>query len=161
MLSSTPGYWFTSTAFEAESGEDKETNPRKFGRQPARWLRERLLGLGYAVEEVFAEDWGWCVVCQREPFSLWIGCVNLGDHEFAREDDPPPTRSQLLWNAVPFAEASLLKYALRRKPDTAAGLAKLDSDLRALLQSEQSIQIHDPGIQSSWFPAHGSTRSNR
>lgn len=159
MHSSTPGYWFTSTLFEAEADEDKETNPRMYGRQVARWLREGLLSLGYPVEGVFGEDWGWCVMCQREPYSLFVGCVNLPDHESAREGDSPPPQSQLLWNAVPFAELPLLKFAFRRKPDMSAGLAKLDSDLLALLQSEQSIQLRGPDAESHWFAGRGDARS--
>ena len=151
MPSSTPGYWFTSSVFEAEAGEDEQTNPRMYGRQLARWLRERLLALGYSAEEVFPEDWGWSVMCQREPYSLWVGCVNLRDHAYAKEGDPPPPKSLLLWNAVPFAEIPFLKYAFRRKPDVSAGLSKLDTDLRGLLQSEVTIQLLDPSVSGRWF----------
>jgi len=32
------GYWFTSTKFEIEPGEDEEINPGIYGRQLARWF---------------------------------------------------------------------------------------------------------------------------
>lgn len=159
MSSSTPGYWFTSAVFEAEPGEDEHTNPRMYGRQPARWLRDGLVGLGYCPEEVFGEDWGWCVMCQREPYELWVGCVNLSDRDFAQEGDPPPARSELLWNVVPFAEVPLLRYAFRRKPDIAAGLARLDSDLRVLLKAEPWIQIRDPKVSDTWYGPAGTGRA--
>jgi len=129
-----------------------------YGRQPSTWLREGLVRLGYSAEEVFGEDWGWCVVCQREPYELLVGCVNLRDSDFAQEGYPPPAKSKLLWNVVPFADVPFLKYALHRKPDVASGLAKLDSDLRVLLQSELSIQIRDPEVSTTWF-AQGSAGS--
>ena len=36
------GYWFKSSKFEIEPGEDDEINPLIFGRQLARWLKKRL-----------------------------------------------------------------------------------------------------------------------
>jgi hypothetical protein len=151
MPTSKPGYWFTSTLFEAEPGEDDESNPRMYGRQPAKWLREGFLALGYPAEEVFGEDWGWCVMYQREPYSLFVGCLNLRDYEFAREGDPPPPKALLLWNATPFAEVPFFKYAFRRKPDVSAGLAKLDDDLRALLQNEPTVSMVNSVASAHWF----------
>lgn len=39
-----------SSDFEAEPGEDEETNPRMYGHQVATWLHEQFLALGYEVE---------------------------------------------------------------------------------------------------------------
>jgi hypothetical protein len=36
------GYWFKSSKFEIEPGEDEEINPGMYGRQLARWLKQRL-----------------------------------------------------------------------------------------------------------------------
>ena len=80
MLEMAPSYWFTTTRFHVEPGEDEETRPRSYGRQLAHWLRERFLALGYPAAEVIPEDWGWCVMCQRDPYALWVGCGNLLDY---------------------------------------------------------------------------------
>jgi hypothetical protein len=149
--SSTESYWFTSSVFEVEPGEDAETNPQLYGRQAARWLRQGFSALGYRVEEVIPEDWGWCVMCQREPYWLWVGCVNLQDHVHAREGDPPPPKDRLLWNVFATAEVPFFKHAFRRKPDVSAGLAKLDKDLQALLKSEPTIQLVDQSVADHWF----------
>ena len=81
-------FWFRSTRFEIEPGEDEETNPLCFGRQLANWLRERLVEQGRTVEEVLPYDWGWCLVVQRKPFLLWVGCVSVHDYAATKPSDP-------------------------------------------------------------------------
>jgi len=150
-LNQTRGYWFKSSLFEVEPGEDEETNPRLYGRQLAIWLGQRFASLGYEVEDVIPEDWGWCVMCQRDPYLLWVGCVNLRDYEHARPGDPPPPKERLLWNAVPTAEVPFFKYVLRRKPETQAGLERLDEQLRGILEAEPRIEIVDEALTNTWF----------
>ena len=134
-----------------EPGEDEETNPRLYGRQLATWLRQRFASLGYEVEDVIPEDWGWSVMCQRDPYLLFVGCVNLRDYEHARPNDPPPPKERLLWNAVPTAEVPFFKYVLRTKPETQAGLEKLDEQLRGILEAEPRIEIVDETVTNTWF----------
>ena len=148
---STDSYWFTSSVFEVEPGEDEATNPQLYGRQPANWLRQGFMALGYPVEEVIPEDWGWCVMCQRDPYSLWVGCVNLQDHANAREGNPPPPRELLLWNVFATAEVPFFKHAFRRKPDVARGLALLERELLFLLKNEPTIRLVDPSAADHWF----------
>ena len=155
-VNATRGCWFKSSLFEVEPGEDEETNPRLYGRQLANWLRTRFLSLGYPVEEVIPEDWGWCVMCQRDPYWLWIGCVNLRDYEYAKLGDPPPPMERLLWNAVPTAEIPFFRYLFKRKPDATTGLAKLDAELHLLLQSEPRIQVVDESAANNWFKERAS-----
>jgi hypothetical protein len=97
---STHQFWFRSSLFEIEPGEDEETNPLRFGRQLARWLRERLVAEGRAVEEVVPEDWGWCLVVQRKPFLLWVGCVGVHDYAISKPGDQPPCGSEMVWAAM-------------------------------------------------------------
>lgn len=150
-MESAPGYWSTSTLFKVEAGEDEETNPYVYGRQLAGWLREKFLSLGYPVEEVIPEDWGWCVMCQREPYRLWIGCVNLRDHACAKEGDPSPAQEMLRWNAVPAAERPFFKYLFRKRPSMTEGLIMLASQFHEVLRSESSIQLVDGSIADTWF----------
>lgn len=133
-------YLFKSTKFQIEPGEDNETNPRRYGRQLALWLKSECARLGYNVEDVIAEDWGWCVMCQREPFLLWIGCGNQDDSQTASESDPPPPASDLIWQCFTAAEAPFFKRLFKRM-DTSPSLVKLDSELSQILKSENSIQF--------------------
>src|SRR5688572_21757160 len=94
------GYWFRSTLFSVEPGEDENTNPRCYGKQPAHWLRTQLEKCGYSVVEAIPEDWGWCVMCQRDPFLLWVGCRNRSDYDTAKPEDPPPRQEDLLWHCL-------------------------------------------------------------
>jgi hypothetical protein len=50
------GYWFMSTLFHVEAGEDQGVNPGRYGRQLARWLQTRLKEYGYLQADVVAED---------------------------------------------------------------------------------------------------------
>ena len=134
------GYWFKSTLFEIEPGEDGEINPRMYGRQLAAWLKVRLEQLGYEVEPVIAEDWGRCLMCSREPFMLWVGCGNVVDYDTAQPDDPPPAKEDVVWYCFATAEVSFLKRIFK-KPDTSAQVSKLDADLRAILCGEPDIAL--------------------
>ena len=129
------GYWFTSSIFQVEPGEDDEINPGRYGRQLALWLTARLEELGYKVEPVIAEDWGRCLMLSREPFSLWVGCGNVDD---LSEDEASP--SKIVWHCFPVAEVSFFKRIFG-KPDTAVALAKLDADLKAILGGEAAITM--------------------
>jgi len=130
--------WFRASQFEIEPGEDEETNPLCYGRQLALWLRSRLIAQGYAVEDVISEDWGWCVMCQRKPFSLWVGCVSVHDYAKSRPEDPPPQGKDVLWTCFIVAEHSLVSRLFGR-PDTTAATAQLHSQVKRLLEAEPDI----------------------
>ena len=100
--------WFRSTLFNIESGEDRETNPFRFGRQLAHWLRERLIAQGRSVENVIPEDWGWCIVTQRKPFLLWVGCSNVHNPANSQPGDQPPRGTDVLWACIVVAERPIL-----------------------------------------------------
>lgn len=134
------GYWFKSTLFDIEPGEDEEVNPRMYGRQLASWLKTKLEQRGYAIEPVIAEDWGRCLMCAREPFMLWVGCGNIVDYDTAQPDDPPPSKEDVIWHCFPAAEVPFWKRIFR-KPDTSAQVAKLDADLLAILSAEPKITL--------------------
>ena len=135
-------YWFKSSMFDIEPGEDEETNPRMYGRQLARWLRERFLAIGYDVEDVIAEDFGWCVMCQRRPYLLWIGCVSCHDEDANGAHDSATAKENIVWTVAPVAEVPVFKR-LFGKVDTSEGLARLDSELRRVLDDESRIVLVD------------------
>lgn len=134
------GFWFQSSMFDIEPGEDEEINPRMYGRQLANWLKEQLELRGYDVEPVINEDWGRCLMCSRDPFMLWVGCGNMTDYSTAKEGDPPPPKEQIIWRCFAVAEIPLLKR-LFNKPDTGPALLKLNADLSDILSSDPRIVL--------------------
>ena len=136
-------YWFQSELFEIEEGEDEETNPRLYGRNLSDWIREKFIGLGYEVEEVIPEDFGWLVLCQRNPYLLGVSCVSHVDYEQMNEDDPAPKADEVTWCCMVFVEVPFFKR-LFGKPDTSQGTEKLDRELKAMLESEPGITFVDP-----------------
>src|SRR5262245_6808161 len=106
------GYWFKSSKFEIEPGEDEEINPGIYGRQLAAWLKERLQLRGYPVEDVITEDWGRCLMCARDPFMLWVGCANVD--EIADENTGPPRKEDIVWHCFATAEVFFWKRLFKR-----------------------------------------------
>ena len=133
------GYWFKSTKFEIEPGEDEEINPGIYGRQLARWLKERLQEKGYAVEDIFNEDWGRCLMCRRDPFMLWVGCANM-DTNPAADEQSHPTKEQIVWHCFVVAEVPFFKR-LFRKVDTQPMVDKLNVDIAQILRSEPTVTL--------------------
>jgi hypothetical protein len=79
---------FRSELFVVEPGEDEQTNPLCFGKAFAHWLRDRFAERGYPDAAVVPEDFGWCVMLEREPFLLWVGCASELDDEDADPEGP-------------------------------------------------------------------------
>jgi hypothetical protein len=72
---------FSSTAFPAYPGEDKEINLGIFGKRLAEFLFEGLRKKGFKVLGIGAEDWGWMVEIENQEFPLWIGGANYDGTE--------------------------------------------------------------------------------
>jgi len=72
---------FTSTAFPAYPGEDKDINPGIFEKRLAEFLAENRPSHGFKVLSIGAEDWGWMVEIENKEFPLWIGCASYEDGE--------------------------------------------------------------------------------
>jgi hypothetical protein len=130
---------FTSTLFAVEPGEDAETNPNRFGKQLAAWLSVHLKALGYPDAEAIPEDWGWCVMCLRRPFLLWVGCGN--SETIDTFEHPERTRSEpIIWQCFVEVEVPVFKRLFAR-PDTKPSASKLQSQLLHLLSSEPAIRM--------------------
>lgn len=134
--------WFRSALFEIETGEDKETNPLCYGRQLARWLKFALQDEGITVKEVFPEDWGWCVMVKKAPFSLWVGCGNVHTYDTQAPADSPPLGKDVVWTCIVVAEIPLLKK-LFRAPNTALEVDNLLMRVRRILSSAPSTLLID------------------
>ncbi len=129
------GYWFTSTLFSIEPGEDMEVNPGIYGRQLAVWLKGELERRGHAVEPIIAEDWGRCLMLSRDPFLLWVGCGSV--QRLAADD---VGGNEIIWHCFPAAEVPLFKRFFG-KPDTRSALSRLDATLRAILEDHPAIRL--------------------
>ncbi|WP_297457185.1 hypothetical protein [Persephonella sp.] len=55
---------FETEIFKIHGNEEKLTNPRIYC---ANWLK-----IGYKIEDLFPEDWSWCIVVRYKPFFLCV-----------------------------------------------------------------------------------------
>lgn len=125
-------FWFRSTLFQVEPGEDAETNPGCYGRALARWLAASLRAEGVIVDEVFPEDWGWCVLLKKQPFRLWLGCGNATGHEERRPHDAPSDAKDFVWTCIATAEVPFLRR-LFFAPDTRLEVVDLFKRIKRLV----------------------------
>ncbi len=100
-------------------------------------MAAQLGSRGYRAPEVIAEDWGWCVMCAREPFWLWVGCGSMAAEDLAEET---VTTTDLTWHCFPVAEVPFWRRLFRRV-DAAPALAKLHAELGAILAAEPAIRL--------------------
>lgn len=135
------GYWFKSSLFEIEPGEDEEINPGIYGRQLASWLRQKLEAGGYSVE-VINEDWGRCLMCQRSPFALWVGVGSVDDEN--RVDGMIPTKDAVVWHCFAVTEGGLRMRMFGKRNEIEMSRAKLDSALASILRAEPGILLVPP-----------------
>lgn len=145
-MAATEGYWFRSTRFAVTPGEDMEVNPGIYGRQLAYWLRDGLAVRGYPEADVVPEDWGWCVICQRRPYRLWVGCASVADAEEASSTGSVivAVRSEVrVWHCFTMVERNWLSRVLGRGKQAALACRRLDDSVRAMLVEEALIELID------------------
>ncbi|WP_051279511.1 hypothetical protein [Chitinilyticum aquatile] len=130
----TTQLWLQSSMFTIEPDEDQQTNPGCYGRQLAHWLAGQLQQ-SWPAAEVIAEDWGWCIVVQRQPFLLWVGCSNVLDINEAGGSGTPSKQDQIVWSCFVEAEIPLLRK-LWRKPDTQPAVKSLFGQIRQIIAAE-------------------------
>ena len=132
------GYWFKSTKFQIEPGEDQEVKPGMYGRQLAGWLKPRLKEKGYTVEDIVNEEWGRCLLCGRDPFMLWVGCGNMINPQAVGAEPVLPSKEPIVWRCFVAADVPhFIRYF--RKVDTAPAVLKLYSDLGEILCAEPEV----------------------
>ena len=130
------GYWFKSSLFEIEPDEDDEINPGIYGRQLAAWMKKQLEARGYTVDDVINEDWGRCLMCQRSPFSLWVGVGSATETE---------TKDEVVWHCFAVTEGGLRMRMFGKKNEIEATRAKLDAALQSILLAEPAIlMVQEP-----------------
>lgn len=152
MATRSPIFRFRSDLFDIDPQEDEETNPFCYGRALAVWIRARFVELGYSVEPIIAEDWGWCVMLSRDPFMLWIGCGNersafydTGAHETT--NSVTPDGREVTWHCyagidVPVWTSFFWKKALGRV-SLEQQTALVVDQLQSVLRGEARIELMD------------------
>jgi hypothetical protein len=139
-----PSIWVETPFFKIEPGEDRDTNPRRYGRAFAHWLAQELAGRGEPFQQIVAEDWGWCVVITRRPFLLSIGCGNRD----GRTDQ---------WGAFVIAEPCALQVLLRTV-DTRPAVSRLHSILEEVMHKvPQATRVWSEDPDRPDEPGPGST----
>lgn len=128
-------YFFKSTLLEPVTEDEDPQDPWTYGEQAALWLKDKFSELGYPVEDVVPDDWGWSFICSRDPYELWIGCGNV-TQDFD-EDQSIPNLDEIVWCC--FAEAK--KPLLGKRKEISAGVQKITSQLKSLLESEPGIEM--------------------
>lgn len=131
------GYWFRSDLFGVEPGEDEGTNPGRYGRGLAQWLASRLAERGYVGANAAPEDWGWRIDWESPAFRGWVGCGNMD----GMDESAAASSESLTWHCFPVVDVPVLARLLRRDGEAERHLARLDTDLRAILATEPRITL--------------------
>ncbi|WP_243294809.1 hypothetical protein [Geothrix mesophila] len=123
---------FKSPDFPAYPGEEEDINPGRYGKRLAEFLHSSLANEGFAVGEIYSEDWGWAIPIHNDAFPLWIGCGNYEEFENGFLCFIEPSK--------PFVRR------LFRKIDTTAAVEKLAAALERVLAKSQGI------TELRWWP---------
>jgi hypothetical protein len=111
-----------------------EGNAFRPGREFASWVASALRARGESTDEIFPEDWGWCVPLQQAPYRLWVGCG-------IRDGTPDE------WVAFAAAESGILNRLFGRN-NSASRISELTALLRDALGSV-------PGVTRVWVEENG------
>jgi hypothetical protein len=117
---------FTSSQFQVDAKEEKQTNPGVYGFALAHWLSDRLRERGVVPNDVVPEDWGWCVVVKTRPVRVNLAVSNV---------DGSSTR----WRVFVFAERGFLQFT-KGASDLRAEVAWLREHLTAIVSAVPNVQ---------------------
>jgi hypothetical protein len=67
---------FRTDLFPRYADKSEGINRDRWGRRLAEFLRAGLKNKGFEIAQPYAQDWGWVVPIEGQPFELWIGCGN-------------------------------------------------------------------------------------
>ncbi len=148
----TRRFLFRSRKFPIRIGEDAATNPFLYGKELADWLHKELLESYPSIEDVIPEDWGWCVMCGREPFRFFVVVVNTIDQgliDAVAKQEPP---DDVLWFVEPVVEVPFWRRsASKEEADRIAD--ELHRRLSAILEREPEIRVLSEQEIEEWDSA--------
>ena len=138
---------FVTDLFQVEPGEEEETNPGIFGKQLAYWVKKRFEENGYSDIEIVPEDWGWCVILQRKPNLIWVGCSGQKGVEFSTEyfEESEEGEEGITWNCFLVMEAPFFKKFLGNKNSTETFVK-----IREFLVGQLSINQDICFVKEAW-----------
>ena len=135
---------FVTDLFQVEPGEEEETNPGISGKQLAYWVKKRFEENGYSDIEIVPEDWGWCVILQRKPNLIWVGCSGQKGVEFSTEYFEEGEEG-ITWNCFLVMEAPFFKKFLGNKNSTETFVK-----IREFLVGQLSINQDICFVKEAW-----------
>jgi hypothetical protein len=149
MTPESAPFLFRSDLFLVDPKEDEETNPFCYGKSLAEWIRIKFEELGYKPEPVIPEDWGWCVVLNRQPFMLWVGCGNDRSEFYSKvtpeqKESFKPDGREIKWSCVVGSDTPIWTPFFWRK---LAGLASTHDQVNTVTRQLQSILSNEPRIR--------------
>ena len=143
-------FWFRSKMFRVALGEDAESNPFCYGRELGQWLKSKFTERGYSPEDVFAEDWGWCVMLSQTDGRLWLGCGN-DRSKFYGQVTPEqhasfvPEAGSFTWTVFVGTDSPAWSLWVAKRKAAVERLAvdaqKANAVLENVLQSEKGITL--------------------
>lgn len=142
-------YYFSSTLFEIERGEDLESNPGIYGKRLSEWLSRKFSERGFDGADAYPDDWGWRVDCQRSPITLFVGCAAFVSTASYDDAKSVPDPEDVLWFVFP-AVSVPLRERLRKRVDVESAFADFCSELEQILSGEPAIQLVDLPDRGEW-----------
>ena len=143
-------FCFRSDLFQVSKDEDEETNPFCYGKSLAKWLHQEFSQIGYQPEPIIADDWGWCLMLQREPFMLWIACGNDRSAYYEtvtpeQKSDFVPDAEEILWHCAVIDEVPFWKMFFWKKlvgiVSTDEAVDTVRTELYQILTNESRIHL--------------------
>jgi hypothetical protein len=117
---------FRSNSFPAETGEDEQVNPGRWGKALARYLRSEFNSRNLQGGEPYAEDWGWAVPLDNDLYPLWVGCGNYEEYADGFLCFIEPSKPSM--------------RKLLRKIDTSQRVAEVAAALEAALRAHSGVR---------------------
>ena len=133
-------YRFTASRFPIDATErDRAFNPGCYGYALAEYIAAglRARGVNVGEDDVFAEDWGWCIAAQRKSVAVYVGCSNIRDPNEPLSDTDIPGED-VEWRVFTFAERGLIAWL--RRADPSSHRAPLHALVGDILRSEPSVR---------------------
>lgn len=115
-------YCFKSSKFKIEANEDEYTNPGIYGKNFANYLAKELSALGYKIKDIVPEDWGWCIVLEKNI------CVACNGQYY---------NNHIIWSCFCEIKNSILKKLFKKS--NLKMLKKLDSDIYKIISSNFTL----------------------
>ena len=94
--------------------------------------------------EIVPEDWGWCVILQRKPNLIWVGCSGQKGVEFST-DYFEEGEEGITWNCFMVMEAPFIKKFLGSGNSTEAFVR-----IREYLVDQLSVNQDICFVKESW-----------